>query len=95
MGISGMTGPLIVGVAHGLDLLTFLLALAAFGIAGESNGFMQTVYLHGGQTGIVALKSSGTAALALISQLRGWAVVPAAAAGIAGAAVNLLALRLA
>lgn len=90
-----MTKPLIVGVAHGLDLVTFLLALAAFGIGGESNGFMQTVYLHGGQAGIVALKSSGATALALITQLRGWAVVPAALAGIAGAAINLLALRLA
>ena len=36
-----MTRPLIVAVAHGLDLVTFLLALAAFGIGGESNGFMQ------------------------------------------------------
>ncbi len=89
-----MTRPLIVGVAHGLDLVTFLMALAAFGIGGESNGFMQTVYLHGGQGGIVALKSSGAAALALITQLRGWAVLPAAMAGIAGAAINLLALRL-
>jgi hypothetical protein len=90
-----MIRPLIVGVAHGLDLLTFLLALAAFGIGGESNGYMQTVYLHGGQAGIVALKGSGATALALISQLRGWTLVPAAAAGIAGAAINLLALRLA
>lgn len=88
-----MTKPLIVGVAHGLDLLTFLLALAVFGIGGESNGFMQTVYLHGGQGGVVALKTSGAAALALLSQLRGWAAVPAALAGIAGAAANLLALR--
>jgi hypothetical protein len=90
-----MIRPLIVGVAHGLDLLTFLLALAAFGIGGESNGFMQAVYLHGGQPGIVALKSSGATALALITQLRGWAVVPAAMAGIVGAAINLVALRLA
>jgi hypothetical protein len=90
-----MIRPLIVGVAHGLDLLTFLLVLAAFGIGGESNSLMQTVYLHGGQAGIVALKSSGATALALITQLRGWAVVPAAMAGIAGAAINLFALRLA
>lgn len=90
-----MTRPLIVGVAHGLDLLTFLWALAAFGIGGESNGFMQSIYLHGGQAGIVALKSSGATALALIAQLRGWALLPAAAAGIAGAVVNVLALRLA
>ena len=90
-----MTRPLIVGVAHGLDLVTFLMALAVFGIGGESNGLMQTIYLHGGQVGIVALKTSGATALALISQLRGWAVAPAAVAGIAGAAINLFALRLA
>jgi hypothetical protein len=90
-----MTRALIVGVAHGLDLVTFLLALAAFGIGGESNGFVQAVYLHGGQASIVALKSSGATALALITQLRGWALVPAAMAGIAGAAINVLALRLA
>jgi hypothetical protein len=89
-----MTRPLLVGVAHGLDLLTFLLALAVFGIGGESNGFMQAIYLHGGTGGIVALKGSGAAALALMSQLRGWALAPAVFAGIAGAAANLLALRL-
>jgi hypothetical protein len=60
-----MTRPLLVGVAHGLDLLTFLLAVAAFGIRGESNGL-----------------------------LRGWALLPAAAAGIVGAVTNLLALGL-
>jgi hypothetical protein len=90
-----MRGSLIVGVAHGLDLLTFLLALTAFGIGGESNGFMQTVYVHGGQGAIVALKGSGATALGLITQLRGWALVPAALAGIAGAAVNIVALTLA
>ena len=89
-----MTRPLIVAVAHGLDLVTFLLALAAFGIGGESNGVMQTVYFHSGQAGIIALKSSGAAALALITDLHGWALVPAALAGIAGAAVNTLALTL-
>ena len=89
-----MIRPLIVAVAHGLDLVTFLMAMAAFGIRGESNGLMQTVHLHLGPAGILALKSSGAAALALISQLRGWALLPAAAAGILGAAVNLLALTL-
>jgi hypothetical protein len=89
-----MTRPLIVAVAHGLDLLTFLMALAAYGVGGEANGVMQTVYLHLGPAGIVALKSSGAAALAMISQLRGWALVPAAAAGILGAAVNLAALKI-
>jgi hypothetical protein len=90
-----MTRPLIVAVAHGLDLLTFLLALGTFGIGGEANGFMHTIYVQAGQGGIVALKTSGAASLALISQMRGWALVPAAAAGILGAAVNILALRLA
>jgi hypothetical protein len=89
-----MIRPLIVGVAHGLDLVTFLMAFAAFGIGGESNGLMQTIYLHGGQAGIVALKGSGATALALMAQLRGWALVPAATAGLMGAAVNLVALRL-
>jgi hypothetical protein len=89
-----MIRPLIVAVAHGLDLVTFLLALAAFGVGGESNGLMQSAYLHLGPGGVVALKSIGATALALISQLRGWALVPAAAAGIVGAATNLLALRL-
>ena len=89
-----MTGPLIVVVAHGLDLVTFLLALAAFGIGGESNGFMQSIYVHGGPAGIIALKGSGAAALALITALRGWALLPAALAGIAGATANITALAL-
>jgi hypothetical protein len=89
-----MIRPLIVAVAHGLDLVTFLIALAAFGVGGESNGLMQSVYLHLGPAGVVALKSMGAMALSLITQLRGWALVPAAAAGIVGAATNLLALRL-
>jgi hypothetical protein len=89
-----MTRPLIVAVAHGLDLVTFLLALAAFGIGGEWNGLMQSAYVHGGVAGIIALKSSGAAALALITELRGWALVPAALAGIAGAAANVAALTL-
>ena len=90
-----MIRPLIVAVAHGLDLMTFLLALAAFGVGGEANGLMQAAYLHLGPAGVVALKTAGTTALALISQLRGWALLPAAAAGIVGAATNLLALKLA
>ena len=49
-----MIRPLIVAVVHGLDLVTFLMAMAAFGIRGESNGLMQTVYLHLGPAGILA-----------------------------------------
>jgi hypothetical protein len=89
-----MTRALLVAVAHGLDLLTFLLALRAFGVHGEANGLMRTLYLEAGPAGVVALKSAGASALAFMSQMRGWVLVPAAAAGIAGAAVNLLALRL-
>jgi hypothetical protein len=89
-----MTRPLIVAVAHGLDLVTFLLALAAFGIGGESNSIMQSVYAHGGMAGVIALKSSGAAALALITELRGWALLPAGLAGIAGAGANIAALSL-
>jgi hypothetical protein len=89
-----VTRPLIVAVAHGLDLVTFLLALRVFGVHGEANGLMRTLYLELGPAGIVALKTAGTSALACMSQLRRWAFVPAAAAGIVGAAVNLLALRL-
>ena len=79
-------------VAHGLDLLTFLIALRAFGVHGEANGLMRTLYLELGPAGVVALKSAGASALACMSQLRRWALVPAACAGILGAAVNLLAL---
>lgn len=89
-----MPRPLIVAVANGSDLVTFLLALAAFGIGGESNGFMQSAYGHGSQTGIIALKGSGAAALALITDLYGWALLPAALAGIVGAAANIAALSL-
>ncbi|MGZ6256223.1 MAG: hypothetical protein ACXWMB_04325 [Candidatus Limnocylindria bacterium] len=89
-----MTRPLIVAVAHGLDLVTFLLALRVFGVHGEANGLMRTLYLELGPAGIVALKSAGASALAFMSQLRRWALVPAACAGLLGAAVNLLALRL-
>jgi len=83
-----------VAVAHGLDLVTFLLALGAFGVHGEANGLMRTLYLQLGPAGVVALKTAGASALACMSQLRRWALLPAACAGILGAAVNLLALRI-
>jgi len=87
-----MTRPLLVANAHGLDLLTFLMALSLFGIGGEANGFMRTAYASAGLLGVVALKASGTAALAFLAQIRGWALVPAAGAGLLGASVNLLAI---
>ena len=75
-----MTRPLIVAVAHGLDLVTFLMALAAFGIRGESNGLMQTVYLHLGPAGILALKSSGATAAGTSAQPRSWVIRASAVA---------------
>jgi len=87
-----VTRPLIVSVAHGLDFLTFALALSLIGIGGESNGLMASTYGAGGLVAVLALKTSGTAALALISQMRAWALLPAAGAGILGAAANLSAL---
>lgn len=87
-----MTRPLLVSVSHGLDLLTFIAAVSMFGIAGESNGLMRTVYLSGGLFTLVALKASGTAALAFITQMRPRYLVPAAGAGIVGATVNLASL---
>lgn len=87
-----MTRSLLVANAHAADLLTFLMALSLFGIGGESNGVMQTAYASGGLLAVVALKASGTAALAFLTQLRGWALVPAATAGLFGASVNLLAI---
>lgn len=87
-----MTRPLLVSVSHGLDLLTFIAALSAFGISGESNGLMQTVYVSSGLLTLVALKAAGTLGLACLAQMRRYALVPAAGAGIIGATVNLLAL---
>jgi hypothetical protein len=90
-----VTRPLIVSVAHGLDFVTFLLALLAFGgIGGESSGFMASVYMAGGLLAVLALKASGTMALACLSQMRTWMLVPAAGAGILGAVANLSALAI-
>lgn len=87
-----MIRPLLVSVAHGLDLLTFVMALSAIGIAGESNGLMSAVYLSGGLLALVALKAAGTLGLACIAHMRRWALLPATAAGIVGALTNLAAL---
>ena len=89
-----MTRPLLVSVAHGLDFLTFVLALSVFGISGESNGAMTAVYAAGGLVAVLALKTSGTVALACLVQMRSWALVPATGAGILGALANLSALAI-
>jgi hypothetical protein len=87
-----VTRPLLVGVAHGLDYLTFLMAVSLLGIGGESNGLMQMAYLQVGLGGVAALKASGATALALMSTMRSWVFVPAASAGLFGASINLIAI---
>jgi hypothetical protein len=91
-----MIRPLLVGVAHGLDLLTFMLAVAVLGlsIGDEANPFMRMAYATTGMAGVVALKTSGAVALALIAHMRRWALIPAAGAGIVGASVNVLAISI-
>jgi hypothetical protein len=86
---------LLVADAHFLDLLTFLLALSVFGIAGEANGPMRVVYAQGGVSAVIALKLSGTAALSLFTFKWRWAFILAASSGLIGAAVNIWALSLA
>ena len=90
-----MTRPLLVAVAHSLDLLTFLIAVSLFGINGEANATMQLAFLSAGLGGVIALKLAGTSALACIAQMRSWALIPAAGAGILGASVNLAAIAIA
>jgi hypothetical protein len=89
-----VTAPLLVAVAHGLDLLTFMWAVSILGIGGESNGLIRQAHGAGGLLLIVALKTAGLIALACIASMRRWALLPAAGAGIAGASVNLVALSL-
>lgn len=89
-----MTPALLVAVSHGLDLLTFMLAVERWGIAGEANSLMQMAYLSGGLALVVTLKASGALALSCIAHLRRWALLPAAGAGIAGATINLIAITL-
>jgi hypothetical protein len=91
-----VTRPLLVGVAHGLDLVTFLLAIVWFGlpIEAESNPLMRDAYAAGGMVAVAALKASGAAALSFIAAMRHWALLPAAVPGIFGAGVNTLAIAI-
>jgi hypothetical protein len=94
-----VTRPLIVAVAHGLDLMTLLLALQVYSLDGEWNVIART----GGIEAAVLLKVAGTVALAclVVWRLDSWprfhrfALPIAAGAGIVGAAVNTIALHLA
>jgi hypothetical protein len=91
-----MTRSLLVAVAHGLDLLTFMLAVVVVGLSveGESNLLMRSAHATAGLLGVVALKSFGAVALSCIVHLRSWALLPAAGAGVVGASVNLLAISI-
>lgn len=87
-----MTRFLLVAVAHGLDLVTFLVVVAALPIHGEANPLARAAYMGGGVGVVIALKTAGTLALACITYMRAWALIPAAGAGLIGASVNLLAI---
>lgn len=87
-----MIAPLLVGVAHGLDLLTFLFAVTYIGIEGETNGWAHLAYAAAGLPGVALLKAAGTVGLAYIAYLRRWALVPATLSGIVGATVNTTAI---
>ena len=89
-----MTRPLLVAVAHGLDVLTFLLVVQIYGLGGEWNRFAAL-----GLGVLLLLKVFGTAALAFmvhrpvwpLTALHRYGLVPAVGAGIIGAEVNLIA----
>lgn len=88
-----MTGPLMVLVSHGLDFLTFLLAVSLFGVDGEVNGVAKWLIALGGFGLLLLVKSAGATLLAGIVQRRPGYLLPAAGAGLLGASVNLLAMR--
>lgn len=90
-----MIAPLLVLVAHGLDALTFLLAVERWGMWGESNPAAQAIYSAAGLWGLVLLKAGGAAVLAWIVARPRWRtgkLLFAAAAGVLGAAANITAL---
>lgn len=94
-----MKRPLMVGVAHGLDLLTFLLAIGAgVSIDGEWNVLARDLVALGavGLGLLIVLKGAAAMALACIVAWKRYpwvarlAFVPAVGAGIIGAVVNLV-----
>ncbi len=89
-----MTRFLLVAVAHGLDLVTFLVVVQVYGLTGEWNRFATF-----GLGALLLLKAAGTTALALmihrpmwpLSAMYRYGLVPTVGAGIIGAEVNLIA----
>lgn len=94
-----MTRPLLVGVSHGLDLLTLMLVLTVYSIEGEWNPLARATVVAGGTGLLILLKALGALALALmvhrpvwpLTAIHRWGLVPAVGMGILGAEVNLLA----
>lgn len=94
-----MIRPLLVGVSHGLDLLTLMLVLTVYPIDGEWNVLARSAVAAGGIGLLIFLKAAGAIALALmvyrpqwpLSATHRWGLVPAVGMGVLGAEVNLLA----
>ena len=88
-------------VAHSLDLLTFIPAVAVYGIDGEGNPLARIAYNAGGLWGVVALKLAGLSVVfAVLSGLpdstgRSIAIAVIAGMGLLGACTNIGALWLA
>lgn len=94
-----MIAPLLVLVAHGLDLVVTLQLIAILGgAAGETNPIARAAHDAAGVGGLVGLKAGGT--LAMLRLLRpdvpraGIRLALAAGSGIVLAAVGALAWRL-
>lgn len=74
------------------DLAAFLLGVSVVGIAGEANPIIVGLYGLGGLGLIVALKSSGAVALAVLGPRLGrWWILPAVV-GLLGAATAIATL---
>ena len=80
--------------AHALDVLTFLWAVSAFGLSGESNPLMRDLYQAGGLGGIIAVRSVAIAAYARWIPRWRTAFTFGIWLGLIGAASNLAALAL-
>lgn len=93
-----MVAPLLILVAHGLDGLTFLLAVQRWGISGESNPVAHLVVGAAGVGGLLLLKAAGASVAAgIVARARRWRTVMllvAVLAAIVGAVANLGAVAL-
>jgi hypothetical protein len=87
-------------LAHAADLLTFIPAVAIYGIEGEGNPLARLAYQSAGIPGVVFLKVAGIAiCLAVLWGLpdstgKGIAVSVIAGLGVLGALTNVYAIAL-